>query len=226
MAELQQTLNTLAGTTGLDAQGAANVWAGTTGKDLLGALNYRAGRTGLGVQGVLNALSGTTGNNEGFACDALLAGRLSANDSGLETSVGNWVNNGNAAVAQSATQAYAGTKSLRLTSVAAGDMSAIIPAASATPVVPGQMTSISAQFRASTVGRQCIVRFVYWDVALGFLLTGPGSTFPTSTTTGWVQATSVNSVAPASAAWASAVVQVVSTAAASEIHYVDQIIVT
>lgn len=227
MAELQQTLNTLAGTTGLDAQGAANVWAGTTGKDLVGALNYRAGRTGLGLLGVLNYLAGTTGKDAYSACDALLAGRLSTNNSGLETSVGDWVSNGNSTLAQSATQAYAGTNSLRLTSVAAGDMSAVIsPSVAGIPVVPGQGLSVSARFRAATTGRLCIAQFAWWDAAYGYVGTTAGSTFPTSSSGGWVEATAVNSVAPAGAAYATPIVLVVGTAAASEVHYVDQIIVT
>ncbi len=70
MAELQQALNQLAGTTGLDAQGAANVWAGITPamglRDLVGALNYKAGNTPAALNmrelgGVLNQLAGTTG---------------------------------------------------------------------------------------------------------------------------------------------------------------------
>lgn len=56
MAELQEALNFLAGTTGMDAQGAANVWAGTTGMDLLGVLNYKSGNVGLGIRGALAAM--------------------------------------------------------------------------------------------------------------------------------------------------------------------------
>lgn len=62
MGELQAELNRLAGTTGLDAQGAANVYAGTTGLDLVGALNAKAGNTERReLAGVLNQLAGTTG---------------------------------------------------------------------------------------------------------------------------------------------------------------------
>lgn len=61
MGELQASLNTLAGTSGLDAQGAANVWAGTTKLDLLGALNAKAGTSGVGLNRVCNLLAGTSG---------------------------------------------------------------------------------------------------------------------------------------------------------------------
>ncbi len=64
-APLQWQLNRLAGTTGMDAQGAANVWAGTTGLDMVGALNYKAGITNRAemkaLLGILNQLAGTTG---------------------------------------------------------------------------------------------------------------------------------------------------------------------
>ena len=53
-------LNRLAGTTGLDAQGAANAWAGTTGLAVQGALNVKAGTWGIGLDGVCNLLGGTT----------------------------------------------------------------------------------------------------------------------------------------------------------------------
>jgi hypothetical protein len=59
VTDFQKTLNRLAGTTGLDAQGAANVWAGTTGLDLLGALNAKAGTTGLELNGVCRRLATT-----------------------------------------------------------------------------------------------------------------------------------------------------------------------
>ena len=65
LAPLQWQLNRLAGTTGMDAQGAANVWAGTTGLDLIGALNHKAGITNRAemkaLLGILNQLAGTTG---------------------------------------------------------------------------------------------------------------------------------------------------------------------
>lgn len=73
MGELQAELNRLAGTTGLDAQGAANVYAGTSGFDLVGALNVAAGTAHLELQGVLNALAGTTGLGPNAAASAILA---------------------------------------------------------------------------------------------------------------------------------------------------------
>ena len=63
MPELRTELNRLAGTTNLDAQGAANTYAGTTGMDLVGALNVKAGialASRLELNGVASRLAGTT----------------------------------------------------------------------------------------------------------------------------------------------------------------------
>ena len=59
-------LNRLAGTTGLDEQGAANAWASTTGLATVGALNIKAeaGRTRdkfKDIDGICNELASTTG---------------------------------------------------------------------------------------------------------------------------------------------------------------------
>lgn len=79
MTELQETLNLAAGTTGLDAQGAANVLAGTSGLDLVGALNVAAGNA-LGayreIQGVIDQLDGSDvlqGNVSAIAVRAFIA---------------------------------------------------------------------------------------------------------------------------------------------------------
>jgi hypothetical protein len=63
---LATELNRLAGTTGLDRQGAANVYAGTTGLGVVGALNIKASSSRTkdkfkGLNGICNELAGTTG---------------------------------------------------------------------------------------------------------------------------------------------------------------------
>ncbi len=55
--ELQAELNRLAGTTDLDAQGAANILAGTTQLDLVGAINSATGTVGLELNGAVKALA-------------------------------------------------------------------------------------------------------------------------------------------------------------------------
>lgn len=65
-SSLTAELNRLAGTTGLDEQGAANAWAGTTGLSTVGALNIKAqaGRTRdkfKDIDGICNELASKTG---------------------------------------------------------------------------------------------------------------------------------------------------------------------
>lgn len=67
-------LNALAGTTNLDAQGAANAWAGLTGsakRELVGALNNKNGSSGLGLNAVCNQLAGLSVYNGLDALGAL-----------------------------------------------------------------------------------------------------------------------------------------------------------
>lgn len=57
---LTHALNRVAGTVGLEAQGAAQVWASAPGVELVGCLNKKNGTTGIDLLGVVNALAGTT----------------------------------------------------------------------------------------------------------------------------------------------------------------------
>lgn len=229
MAELKQTLNMLAGTTGLDEQGAANAWAGTTKLDLVGALNVRAGisqANRLGLLGALNVITGTSGLDVNGCCDILTNGRLSAANAGFESGVGNWGVNANCTRAVSSAQAYLGTQSLAMTSLAAGDMSVqILPVTLGVPVTPGQMLDASARVRAATTGRGTGISIAWWTSVGGWISTTGGTTFPTDTTSGWVQPTCVRAVAPATAAYATPVVVILSTGAVGEVHYVDNVIV-
>lgn len=56
--EFVRSLNRHAGTTNLEAAGAANAWAGTSGLELLGALNAKNGTVGLGLNAVCCDLAG------------------------------------------------------------------------------------------------------------------------------------------------------------------------
>lgn len=81
--ELQHSLNVLAGTTGLDAQGAANVWCGYAGAgklDLVAALNSKAQTRGLELAGVLNRLAGTSGLEVNAAAAAIVAAAASGHE--------------------------------------------------------------------------------------------------------------------------------------------------
>lgn len=63
MADLTAELNRLAGTTNLDAQGAANILASTTQVDLVKALNIAAGTTNLEFNAAVKALAVALGGN-------------------------------------------------------------------------------------------------------------------------------------------------------------------
>ena len=76
MADLQATLNYLAGTTDLASQGAANVLADTEQIDLVGAINTAAGTTGLEFNGAIKALAVLYGANEGLDSNSALLDSL------------------------------------------------------------------------------------------------------------------------------------------------------
>ena len=63
MGELAFHLNRLAGSEGLDAQGAANFWLGTTQIDLVRAINLLAHTNNLELNGALKVLAGVFGGN-------------------------------------------------------------------------------------------------------------------------------------------------------------------
>lgn len=72
MSDLPKTLNYLAGTVGLDAQGAANVFAGTTQLDLVKALNVAAGTSNLEFNGAVKALAIVLGGDASLDANAAL----------------------------------------------------------------------------------------------------------------------------------------------------------
>lgn len=78
MGELHAEMNRLAGTTGLDAQGAAQIAANAPGADLIGALNRKNGSTGLDLLAVLNALAGTSHLDMNKAAASIPAGAQGA----------------------------------------------------------------------------------------------------------------------------------------------------
>ena len=79
-------LNRLAGTSGLDAAGAASAWAGVTGEDLVGALNLKAGTWGINLDGIANLLAGT----QSLAAPAALASITSGSPSWDSLSARTW----------------------------------------------------------------------------------------------------------------------------------------
>lgn len=77
---ITHALNQLAGTVGLDAQGAANVWAGTKNLDLVGALNFKNVSSGLEYNLVVKRLAATYGGYPLLEAEVALSG---ASDGGF-----------------------------------------------------------------------------------------------------------------------------------------------
>jgi len=144
---------------------------------------------------------------------------LTANDASLETSVGNWVNKANATVAQDATFGVDGTKSLKLTSLAAGDMTAVVSNTGQVPVVVGETYTFLATVKPASA-RTCAVGVDWYTAGNVFISTvyGAGVAVGAGATT----ALTATLVAPATAAFARIVVKVQATAAAGEVANFDK----
>lgn len=148
---------------------------------------------------------------------------LSANDASFETSVAGWGANLNVTIAQTAAQAADGTHSMQMTATAAGDMNARLGGTGdEVAVIPGDVVTAIAAFRAATTPKACKVGIIFYtsgNVAIGSATYGATVN---DTTTDWSCVPSVTAVAPATAAFARVIVYVVA-AAASGVHYVDKV---
>jgi hypothetical protein len=152
---------------------------------------------------------------------------LVSDDTGFETSAGNWTAGSGCTVARSTAVRHSGSGSLAMTSDGSGTMNAVSSAAGTIltlgmAVNPGDKISVSAWFKAATNGRYCVATVDFYDSGGAFLLTPNGAQVIDSTTA-WTQAASTLT-APASAAWAAADLQAATTALDSgQIHYVDDV---
>lgn len=146
---------------------------------------------------------------------------LTANQASLETDTTGWAAGANTTITRSTTLAQDGVASLRLSSTAAGNVSATTPTGtSGIEVVAGEPLVAMASFRAGASARSCRVDLGWYSTAGVLLSTTTGATV-TSATGSWTQATTT-AVAPA-AGYVAVIVVVQSTAAGAELHYVDQI---
>lgn len=126
---------------------------------------------------------------------------------------------GNSALAAVGTPVRSGDGALRMTAIAAADMSAFTPTGtSGMPVTPGTKYKLEGWFRAATATRACFVRARFYDAG-GALLSTIVSSDVTNSTSAWTKA-STDATAPAGAAFAS-ISAVVKSPAAGEQHYVD-----
>src|SRR4029077_19165046 len=148
---------------------------------------------------------------------------LTVNQASVETNLTGWAATLNNTSTQTAAQALDGTKSMQMSSTAAGRMDSATPGGlSGIPVTALSTYTGSAFFRSAATVEQCKV-YIFWFTNTGAASTHPndGGTLVSDTTTGWTQCT-VTAAAPSDAAFAHLVVSVNNTAGAAEVHYVDE----
>lgn len=142
---------------------------------------------------------------------------LSLNEASIEADATGWANLANATLAQSATQAADGTKSLRLTAASSADMSASLAASRV--VVPGETYTAVAFFRAGTTGRNVKVG-LQWRTA-GDVLVSTDFGANVAVTNAAFSEAYVTAKAPPTGAKVRVVVYVIAPVN-TEIHYVDK----
>jgi hypothetical protein len=140
----------------------------------------------------------------------------------LENSIGNWTWNNNCSVSRVQTQYLSGSWSLQASSTAAGDFAvrtiAGVSAVSQQPVTGGKAYTLHAMVRGS-IARTNFLSFA-WVNSAGVYINSSSAGFVTSTTTGWTKLT-VTAVSPSNAAGFYTFWTVQATAAAGELHYLD-----
>ena len=150
---------------------------------------------------------------------------LTLNQAGLEADTTGWAVGANCTIAQSAAQAIEGTKSLALTSLAAGDMFAkTLEGLPGVVVSPNLLYTARAAVRAAVSARSCEL-IIWWYKASGaysdIKSQSTGAQLADSAA-GWT-VISCTDTAPADAAFAAVLVYVIGTVAGAEVHYADEI---
>jgi hypothetical protein len=136
--------------------------------------------------------------------------------------MGGWGATGNSSVAQSTAQAAEGTKSLAITSLAAGIMYAELNAPlAAYPVSPSTQYTALVSFRNASIVRNCQVAIRWYDSNKVNLNADSFGAQITATTSGWTQGF-VTATSPANAAYADIYVAVITPAGAGEVTYIDK----
>lgn len=149
---------------------------------------------------------------------------LTGDDATFESSSGTWVGAGNASVAQSAAQAHSGAGSLAVTSQAAGNATAAhCSAANITSqglaCNPGDQIYCTGWVLAGSAARTVAIGADFYDSS-GTSLSSVYGSGTADSTTEWTDMLSTVT-APASAAFCRLMCQFESTAAAGEVHYLD-----
>lgn len=137
----------------------------------------------------------------------------------METNITGWQQPSNTTLAQSSAQAFLGTNSLSLTSIAAGDIAARWSyGTGGIPVTAGNTYTWSMYVRSATVSRNAYA-LVLWMNGNTYL-SGNGGTISATSTSGWTRF-SVTAVAPSTANYVNPQILIQSTGAAGEVHYID-----
>ncbi len=144
---------------------------------------------------------------------------LSADDASFEGSIGTVVAVANCAVAQSTAWALDGSHSLSLTSTAAGAMSART-SETVYAVEPNTVYTIMSAYHTAVTAQSCRTD-ISWFTSAGALISTTLGTAVTDATSGAVWSV-MNATSPSNAAYAALIYNVLSTAAASEVHEVDE----
>lgn len=147
---------------------------------------------------------------------------LDADTASFESSVGQWVADSNCSIATSATNPKSGAQALQMTATGAGTMVARSGNfATSRRIRPGGTYSVTASFRTAVTGRTVNTGIRWFDVAGAAIGADVYGTNQTDTNAGYTTATLVATTAPANA-WSAVVLVKVTSAAAAEVHRVDE----
>jgi Baseplate J-like protein len=144
---------------------------------------------------------------------------LTANDASVETSIGDWVADVNCAVAWDATFGVDGTHSVKMTSTAAGDMTAVLAAAGEVAVVAGDEYTVIAEVRPASA-RNCSVGMRWYDGTHTLISTTYGADVAVGA--GVTAQVTADLNAPATAAYGRQVLRVKATGAGGEVANWDE----
>lgn len=142
---------------------------------------------------------------------------------GFETTASPWNTDTNITVALTTTQAFTGTHSLQMSSVAAGAMKTEplsgTDGRTLAPALPGQLWTASAYIRSAVSARSTGLNLLFYNADGTVNGTVAGGT-TTDSTSVWT-AISVSGLAPANAFYVTVQAFVNATGGASEVHYLD-----
>ena len=151
---------------------------------------------------------------------------LTGQNAGFEGGLGNWVAVTNNTSTDTSAQAHSGSDSMSMSLTASGDMTSASCASGSIAtqgfaVAPGNQVSVQAWVRTAVSARTCSVGVDWYTSGGSFVSTSYGTGVADSSSAWTLISGTV--VAPATAAFGRVNVKVASTAAGSEVHYVDDV---